>query len=104
MFKFLSQLGERHERLKERIHSFRIPLSPAGQRVMGLVYFSIPVIAGYYIMQAVTKQAEQNLGRKGEHLVKSGGASSKDTKDQNLALQAILEKHKHENEKVKQQS
>lgn len=80
---------------------FRIPLSPAGQRFMGLVYFSIPVIAGYYLMQAVNKQAEQNLGSKGELLVKSGGAASKDTKDQNLALQAILQKHK--NEKAKQQ-
>jgi hypothetical protein len=48
---FFKDVSRRHEELKKRIHAFRIPLSPAGQRVMGLVYFSIPVIGGYYIMQ-----------------------------------------------------
>ncbi len=48
---FFSDLSEKHERLKKRIHSFRIPLSPNGQRIMKVVYFCIPVIAGYFIME-----------------------------------------------------
>lgn len=48
---YLKELNAKHERLKKRIHSFRIPLSPSGRRFMGLVYFSIPVILGYNIMQ-----------------------------------------------------
>lgn len=48
---FFQQLHEKHERLKKRIHSFRIPLSPRGQAIMKVVYFSIPVIGGYFIME-----------------------------------------------------
>lgn len=43
-------LRDRHEKLKKRIHAFRIPLSPRGQLAMKCVYFSIPLIAGYFIM------------------------------------------------------
>jgi hypothetical protein len=49
----LKDLREKHENLKKRIHAFRLPLSPTGQKVMGFVYFTIPVIVGYYIMQVV---------------------------------------------------
>lgn len=48
---YLRELSRRHEALKKRIHAFRIPLSPTGRRLMGLVYFSIPIIAGYFIME-----------------------------------------------------
>ncbi len=48
---FFSDLSERHEALKKRIHAFRIPLSPRNRRIMEVVYFSIPLIAGYFIMQ-----------------------------------------------------
>ena len=51
--RYLKDLREKHENLKKRIHAFRLPLSPAGQKVMGFVYFTIPVIVGYYIMQVV---------------------------------------------------
>lgn len=51
MLQFLKDLNRRHEELKKRVHSFRIPLSPRGQKIMGFVYFCIPVISGYYIMQ-----------------------------------------------------
>ncbi len=50
---FFRKVSASHSRLKERIHSFRIPLSPTGQRFMGVVYFFIPVIAGYFLMQMV---------------------------------------------------
>mmetsp|Transcript_2379 Transcript_2379/g.3217 ORF Transcript_2379/g.3217 Transcript_2379/m.3217 type:complete len:148 (+) Transcript_2379:156-599(+) len=47
----------RHERLKNFVHNgMRYPLPPWGQKVMALVYFTIPVIGGYYIMQwAISK-------------------------------------------------
>lgn len=44
------ELSAKHERLKKRIHAFRIPLSPRGQLIMKVVYFSIPLIGGYFIM------------------------------------------------------
>ena len=45
----------------QRIHSFRIPLGSKGQKIMGLIYFSIPCILGYYIMQYSNSVAEENL-------------------------------------------
>ncbi|CAM9679589.1 unnamed protein product, partial [Heterosigma akashiwo] len=48
---FVRDFLDAHERLKTRIHNYRLPLSPAGQKAMGLIYFTIPVVGGYYIMQ-----------------------------------------------------
>lgn len=58
---FLRELSARHERLKRKIHATRVPLSPAGQRVMGLVYFSVPVVCGYFIMKWTERRAEANF-------------------------------------------
>ena len=96
---FLRQLGERHERLKERVHAFRIPLSPAGQRFMGFVYFTIPVIGGYFLMQSVIARAEVNLGKQGERLSKS----SQDTNEQNKALQTLLSNMNKQQQQQQQQ-
>jgi hypothetical protein len=63
-FGFLRDVHERHERLKHRVHSFRLPLSPGGRRFMTLVYFSLPIFLGYNIMQFTNKQAEANIGAK----------------------------------------
>ncbi|CAM9172153.1 unnamed protein product [Choristocarpus tenellus] len=57
----LGDLREKHEVLKARIHAFRIPLSPRGQLVMSIVYFSIPVVGGYYLMQWAQSRAHVNL-------------------------------------------
>ena len=88
MLQFLRSLSARHEALKERIHAFRIPLSPAGQRVMGLVYFCIPVVAGYYIMQSAISQSHKNIGVNGEKLRHKSVPSN-----QNQALQVVLDSH-----------
>ncbi len=45
----------------KRVHNFRIPLSPAGQRVAQVVYFSIPVIGGYFIMDWATSKARAEI-------------------------------------------
>ena len=37
-----------------------MPLSPAGIRVMKVVYFAIPIIAGYYVMQAAIGYSDRN--------------------------------------------
>ena len=54
---WLYELHQRHERLKHFVHNgMRYPLPPWGQKVMGLVYFSIPVFLGYHVMQwAISK-------------------------------------------------
>ena len=57
---FLRKLSARHEALKERIHNFRMPLSPAGIRFMKLVYFTIPIVGGWYIMQSAIGYSERN--------------------------------------------
>ncbi|KAJ1442099.1 hypothetical protein B484DRAFT_342882 [Ochromonadaceae sp. CCMP2298] len=88
---FFKDVSRRHEELKKRIHAFRIPLSPAGQRVMGFVYFSIPVIGGYYIMQWAISQSERNL----EGLKISSQERKKDVTEQNAALGMLLDRHKH---------
>ena len=91
-----SKLGEKHERLKKKIHNFRIPLSKNGQRVMFFVYFSIPIITGYHVMQWAIGKSEENLGAQGE-ILKSRKSSQyyKHTEFQNLQLQAILNKAKN---------
>lgn len=58
---FLRNLSARHERLKKQIHSTRIPLSATGQRLMGVVYFSIPVVCGYFVMKWAERRAEANF-------------------------------------------
>lgn len=63
-FGFLRDVHERHERLKHRVHSFRLPLSPGGRLFMTFVYFSLPIVLGYNIMQFTNKQAEANIGPK----------------------------------------
>ena len=55
---FVRTFLRKHEEIKKRVHSFRVPLSPAGQRLMSMVYFSIPVVAGYFIMQVSSDMSD----------------------------------------------
>ena len=100
---FLRTLGEKHEALKNRIHSFRIPLSPAGQRVMLCVYFSAPIVAGYYIMQWTNGVAAKNIGDRGSALknLPAGRAMRRETDLQNKELQNVFDRIKM-NEKYRQ--
>ena len=94
----VSELAEKHERLKKRIHNFRIPLSKNGQRVMFVVYFSIPIVVGYNVMQWAIGKSAENLGAEGE-LLKSrqNNEYSKYTDYQNKQLQRILNRAKNKN-------
>lgn len=63
------RISDRHERIKEYIHNgFRFPLPKYGQYMMGFVYFSIPVISGWYIMQWAISKSHQSIGLYGENL------------------------------------
>jgi hypothetical protein len=67
-------LNERHERLKNFIHNgFRYPLPRHGQILMGMVYFSIPVIGGWYIMQWAISKSHHSIGLNGENLPNKSG-------------------------------
>ena len=59
-----------------------------GQNVMKVVYFLIPVIGGYFLMERVKQQAEFNLGKNGEKMNKS--RYSNETAAQNKALDEML--------------
>jgi hypothetical protein len=62
-------LQDRHERLKNTIHNgFRYPLPRYGQILMGMVYFTIPVVGGWYIMQWAISKSHHSIGLYGEKL------------------------------------
>lgn len=65
---------ERHERLKHFVHSgFRVPLPRYGQVLMGVVYFSIPVVGGWYVMQWAISKSHHSIGLYGEKLPNQDG-------------------------------
>lgn len=48
-----------HNRLKHHVHTaWRYPLPPWGRAIMGCVYFSIPVVAGYFVSSWVVSESE----------------------------------------------
>lgn len=54
---------ERHEALKKKIHGFRMPIqNKFGLFGVGVVYFSIPLVAGYFIMEWSNRVRDVNLG------------------------------------------
>lgn len=55
---YFQKLGEMNERLKKRVHSIHIPLSPFGQQVMKVVYFSTPIIFGLCALQFSSSWSE----------------------------------------------
>ena len=65
------------------------------------VYFTIPIVIGYQIMDWTTRKSIQNLGASGELMKKSAAdkgnkldAYSTGTSGQNLALQSLLNSHR----------
>ena len=61
--KMLRNLFKKHKELKKRIHNFRIPLSSTGQKIVGVVYFTVPLIGGYYLFQYTNVKSEQKWGK-----------------------------------------
>lgn len=68
---FLKELHLRHERLKHAIHhGWRYPLPPWGQAMMGFVYFCVPLIGGWNVMQWAISKSHESIGVRGEKLEK----------------------------------
>merc|ERR1712232_1282200 len=68
-FSSISAINKKHEKLKHTIHnSFRYPLPPWGRFLMGCVYFSLPIIGGYQVMQWAISKSHASIGEKGEKL------------------------------------
>jgi hypothetical protein len=97
---FFKDIGEKHERLKKRIHSYRFPLPKWGQKVMGGVYFCIPLVIGYICYNITQRIAEKNLGPNGEKLKTDFpyNDNSKMVAEQKRILQGVLDeaRKKHE--------
>jgi hypothetical protein len=66
---WIRSISDRNERLKQYVHNgMRYPLPKYGQYIMGLVYFTIPVIGGWYIMQWAISKSHESIGYNGERL------------------------------------
>lgn len=76
----------------KRVHAFRIPLSPAGQRVAQVVYFSIPVIGGYFIMDWATSKAREEI--------EFGGGGSEGGSGRQAAVSVAVEEGKEDPARV----
>ena len=48
--------------LKQRIHAFKIPLSPRGLRIARVVYFTFPIVAGVWVMHRAMAYEERHRG------------------------------------------
>ncbi len=69
MLAFLRTLSQRHEALKQRIHSFRYPLSPGALNVVRVVYFCTPIYLGHQLMMWALRVRDSNLGVRNEKLL-----------------------------------
>ena len=101
MMDFMKSIPARHEALKKRIHNFKYPLSPFYLKVVQGVYFTIPIVIGYYIMEWSTAQSVNNLGARGELMKQKAALQGTkldefkgETSGQNQALQSLLNSHK----------
>lgn len=65
----LQAFQRRHKQLQRTVHEgFRYPLPKWGRTVMGGVYFVLPVIGGYYVMQWAISKSHASIGEHGERL------------------------------------
>ena len=63
----LRTLHEKHENLKRIVHTgWRYPLPKWGQFAMGCVYFTIPVVGGWFVMQWAISKSVVEIGERGE--------------------------------------
>lgn len=88
---FMDDFSARHERLKKRIHNFRMPLSRPARIAMNVVYFAVPVIGGHYLMEWAQGRAKVNLTEAGV-LPEAGEKPTRSkTHEQNVAIKQQLD-------------
>ncbi|CAM9295151.1 unnamed protein product [Hapterophycus canaliculatus] len=90
----MDDFSARHQRLKERIHNFRMPLSLPGRIAMNVIYFSVPVIGGHYLMKWAQERAQVNLTEAGVLPEPGEKPTRSRTHEQNLAIKRQLEEIK----------
>jgi hypothetical protein len=56
----LRKLGEAHERLKHRIHNTRLILPPWALPIAKLLYFSIPIAGGMWLLFVTQDKMREN--------------------------------------------
>lgn len=65
----MERFFEAHARLKSRIHSFKMPIrSRAGLAAVKVVYFTVPCLIGWAMLEWTNTVREENLGANGEKL------------------------------------
>ena len=64
-----TDLIEKHEELKRRIHGFRVQIQNIfAFRAIQVLYFSLPIAGGICVMNWAERQSEINIGKHGEKL------------------------------------
>jgi len=90
---WFKDLYHSHQSLKERIHKTRIPLSLRGQKFMGLVYFTIPLIIGKFAYDWTMRQNHANWKvdeKTGSVVLPKGLIERKDEVNRNAANARVL--------------
>mmetsp|Transcript_16218 Transcript_16218/g.34275 ORF Transcript_16218/g.34275 Transcript_16218/m.34275 type:complete len:140 (-) Transcript_16218:223-642(-) len=65
----LRSIHERHEKIKHTVHTaWRYPLPKWGQYAMGCVYFTVPIVGGWCVMQWAISKSVDEIGARGEKL------------------------------------
>jgi hypothetical protein len=66
MWEQLQRLAEAHGRLKARVHAYRAPIkSRFGLFAVGCVYFTVPLVVGYFVFHWSEGVRDSNLGTAG---------------------------------------
>mmetsp|Transcript_37495 Transcript_37495/g.90443 ORF Transcript_37495/g.90443 Transcript_37495/m.90443 type:complete len:144 (-) Transcript_37495:121-552(-) len=65
----LQTFHEKHEKIKHTVHNtWRYPLPKWGRYAMGCIYFTVPVVGGWYVMQWAISKSVDEIGERGEKL------------------------------------
>ncbi len=88
---------EEPDTMKSRIHNFRIPLSPTGRRIMGFIYFAVPLVSGYFLMEWIKARNEITL--KPELEKKLDHNKHPQVREQNEALEKLLQSIKEKKDR-----
>ena len=99
LFDFFRNVSERHENFKKKVHGFRIPLSKNGQRFMTLVYITVPIVGGLFVMQWAENIAKENLGADGKKLNFDVSVQQREQIARRKEALAVILKKAQENQK-----
>lgn len=83
------EFQRRHDALKRKIHSFKIPLGPFGLAVMKVVYFVAPLVIGLSIMNFAIGKAEDRSFRV-KNLLVDDQILQKEASEESAQITSIL--------------